>query len=85
MVENNEKMLPCLEKKRFGRRAFFGLLAIVLLTWGYHETLFLLKGDAELMKLGIDLFSVYGPIILGVVGFIFGGLTATDIFMKKKG
>lgn len=77
MGENNEK-------KRIGRRAVFGGAAILLLTWAFYHIVNRLGSDAELLKLGIDLFGVYAPVVLGVIGFIFSGLTATDIFVKGK-
>lgn len=76
MAENNEK-------KRIGRRVTIGGAAIVLVTIAFYVIIFNFKHDAELLKIGINLYGNYTAIILGVVGFIISGLSGTDIFGKK--
>ena len=77
MAENNEK-------KRFGRRAGIGIGAIVLISLAFYVIIFVFKSNADLLKVGLDLFGNYSAIILGIAGFIIGGLSATDILLKKK-
>lgn len=69
MTENNEK-------KRFGRRAGFGITALVLSTASYYVCLF---GGKSL-----DWFNTYSAFVVGIIGFIVSGLTITDILLKKK-
>ncbi len=68
MTKNNEK-------KRFGRRAGFGLGAVVLLTTAFYITLF--------KEVELDWFTKYSTYMVGLLAFIIGGLTATDIWGKK--
>ena len=72
------------EKKRFGRRAAIGIGTIVLITAAFYHIVYIFKTDAELMKLGLDLFGTYSSIMLGLAIFIITGLSATDILLKKK-
>lgn len=77
MAENNEK-------KRFGRRAGIGIGVVVLLSIAFFHVVNKLGSDAILLKLGVDLFGVYAQMVLGVAFLIIGGLSATDILLKKK-
>ena len=77
MAENNEK-------KRIGRRAIIGGAAMLLITVAFYVIIYTFKNDAELLKIGQDLFGNYTAITLGVVGFILGALSATDLLGKKK-
>ena len=68
MAENNAK-------KKFGRRAGFGIGAITLVTVAFYICLF---KDVDL-----NWFVKYASIIVGVYGFIVGGLTVTDVLGKR--
>lgn len=62
------------EKKRFGRRAGGGIIAAGLVTIAFYVCLF--KGaDLAWLKL-------YTTWIVGVYGFVVGGLTLTDLLKK---
>lgn len=67
-MENNEK-------KRFGRRASFGIAALVLITIEHYVAIF--------KSLGIEWPTNYAMYVAGIVAFIIGGLSATDIWGKK--
>ena len=66
-MENNEK-------KRFGRRAGGGIIAASLITVAFYICLFK----------GVDLtwLKFYTQWIVGVYGFVVGGLTLTDLLKK---
>jgi hypothetical protein len=68
MPENNN------EKKRFGRRAGGGIIAAGLITIAFYVCLF---ADADLAWL-----KLYTTFIVGVYGFVVGGLTLTDLLKK---
>jgi len=74
MPENN---------KRIGRRAIIGgsALALNAITLVYIIEKFL--AVPELMPIGMQFFGTFSASIFGVVAFIVGGLSATDIFVKK--
>jgi len=61
-------------KKRIGRRAIGGLIAIILITVAYYITIL---SDAS-----IDWFKIYTGVILIVYGLAVGGLTWTDLMRK---
>lgn len=65
MSENNN------EKKRFGRRAACGFTTVALITGAFYVCVFK----------GVDLswFVEYSKVMVYVLGFVVGGLTATDI------
>ena len=75
MAENN---------KRFGRRAGIGSTAIALLTVAFYMVLCVCRKDPELMKIGRELFADYAVYVFGTAAFVIGGLSATDIFLKRK-
>jgi len=62
-------------KKRIGRRATGGLIAIVLVTVAYYVTMLT---DAK-----IDWFKIYTGVILIIYGLAVGGLTWTDLILRK--
>lgn len=64
------------EKKRFGRRAGGGIIVASLITMAFY---FCILKDVEL-----DWFKVYTTVMIGVYGFVVGGLTLTDLLNKKK-
>jgi len=66
-MENNEK-------KRIGRRATGGLIAIALVTVAYYVTM--------LTDATIDWFKIYTGVILIIYGLAVGGLTWTDLMRK---
>lgn len=70
MMEDNN------EKKRFGRRAGFGITALALSTISYYVCLF--------KNVPLEWFNTYSAFVVGIIGFIIGGLTITDILLKKK-
>ena len=76
-MENNEK-------KRIGRRAIIGGSALGLVSAALVYIVETLKTTPELLELGMKLFGSYTGIVFGVTAFIIGGLSATDIFIKKK-
>lgn len=62
------------EKKRFGRRAGGGIIAASLVTIAFYICLF--KGaDLTWLKL-------YATWVVGIYGFVVGGLTLTDLLKK---
>ena len=71
------------EKKRIGRRAIIGGSAILLIQGTLVYIVESFKADPELLGIGMGFFNAYTSIVLAIVGFIIGGLSATDIFKKK--
>ena len=67
-MENNEK-------KRFGRRAFFGEQAIILISIAFILCMF--QFDEPMV--GLKWFLVYSAFIVGISGLVSGLLTKTDI------
>jgi len=61
-------------KKRIGRRAIGGLIAIVLVTIAYYATM--------LTDATIDWFKIYTGVVLIIYGLAVGGLTCTDLMRK---
>ena len=70
--------------KRIGRRAVIGGSGLILVSIALVYIIETLKTTPEMLELGMKLFSSYTTIVFGVVAFIIGGLSATDIFVKKK-
>ena len=70
--------------KRIGRRAVIGGSGLMLVSVALVYIIETLKTTPEMLGLGMKLFSSYTTIVFGVVAFIIGGLSATDIFVKKK-
>jgi len=70
--------------KRFGRRAGIGIAAISLLTVAFYVVLIFCRANADLMKIGRELFADYAVYVFGTAVFIIGGLSATDIFTLRK-
>jgi len=62
------------EKKRFGRRAGGGIIAVTLITVAFYICLF---KDVDLSWL-----KLYTTWVVGVYGFVVGGLTLTDLLKK---
>jgi len=62
-------------KKRIGRRATGGLIAIVLVTIAYYATM--------LTDATIDWFKIYTGVVLIIYGLAVGGLTWTDLILRK--
>jgi len=62
-------------KKRIGRRATGGLIAIVLVTVAYYVTM--------LTDATIDWFKIYTGVVLIIYGLAVGGLTWTDLILRK--
>lgn len=62
-------------KKRFGRRAFFGEQAIILISVAFVLCMF----HFEELDLGLKWFLVYSAFIVGISGLVSGLLTKTDI------
>lgn len=67
-MENNEK-------KRFGRRAFFGEQAIILISVAFVLCMF--QFDEPMV--GLKWLLVYAAFISGISGLVSGLLTKTDI------
>jgi len=63
------------EKKRFGRRAGGGIITVSLITIAFYICLF--KGA------DIAWLTFYTKWIAGVYGVVVGGLTLTDLLIKK--
>lgn len=63
------------EKKRFGRRAFFGEQAIIFISVAFVLCMF----HFEKLDLGLKWFLVYSAFISGISGLVSGLLTKTDI------
>lgn len=70
--------------KRIGRRAIIGGSAVLLIQGTLIYIIETFKHSAELLSLGFQIFGTYTGIVLGIVAFVIGGLSATDIFLKKK-
>ena len=71
------------EKNRIGRRAIIGGSAIFLIQVTLVYIIESFKHDSELLAMAMGFFNAYTSIVLAIVGFIIGGLSATDIFKKK--
>ena len=61
--------------KRIGRRAIGGLITIILVTVAYYVTM--------LTEATIDWFKIYTGVVLIIYGLAVGGLTWTDLILKK--
>ena len=70
-----ENQIDALGKKRWGRRALGGAVWAILLTAAYYVILF--KGGDLLWWTEYAKYMTYG------LGFIVGGLSLTDIILKK--
>lgn len=68
MPENNN------EKKRFGRRAGGGIVAVSLITLAFYVCIF--------SSVDMAWFKIYTTFITGVYGFVVGGLTLTDLLKR---
>ena len=66
-MENNNK--------RIGRRAIGGLITIILVSVAYYVTM--------LTDATIDWFKIYTGVVLIIYGLAVGGLTWTDLILKK--
>ena len=66
-MENNNK--------RIGRRAIGGLITIILVTVAYYVTM--------LTEATIDWFKIYTGVVLIIYGLAVGGLTWTDLILRK--
>ena len=62
--------------KRFGRRALATVVYALLVTVSFYYSM--IKGA------DIAWFSEYTKYMFGALGFLIGGLTATDVFNKFK-
>lgn len=61
--------------KRIGRRAIGGLITIILVTVAYYVTM--------LTEAKIDWFKIYTGVVLIIYGLAVGGLTWTDLILRK--
>ncbi len=68
MPENNN------DKKRFGRRAGGGIVAASLITIAFYVCIL---ADVDLAWL-----KLYTTFVVGIYGFVVGGLTLTDLLKK---
>ena len=76
------------EKKRFGRRATFGVASLVLITVGFYVSMIvfvLVKSNPEL---GLKWWLMYALLTFAICGLTSGLLTVTDVkgflpFTKK--
>jgi len=64
------------EKKRFGRRAGDGVVAMGLITIAFYVCIF--------NNVNLDWFQLYTSFVVGILGFVITGLTLTDLLLKKK-
>jgi len=64
------------EKKRFGRRAGGGIVAVALISIAFYVCIF--------NQVKMDWFELYTQFIAGILGFVVTGLTLTDLLLKKK-
>jgi len=67
-MENNN------EKKRFGRRAGGGIVAVSLITIAFYVCIF--------NTVDMDWFKLYTSFVTGILGFVVTGLTLTDLLKK---
>ena len=74
------------EKKRFGRRATFGVISLILITVAFYVCMIVFaKSKAEL---GLNWWLMYALFTFGISGLASGLLTITDVkgllpFAKK--
>lgn len=66
------------------RRFFVTVAAIGLITIAFYLIIFLCRHDAEIFKLGRDMFADYSFIIFGSAGILVGGLSWTDFAKVRK-
>lgn len=65
---------PNNEKKRFGRRAGGGIIVASLISLAFYVCIF--------KTVDLEWFKVYTTFMVGVYGFVVGGLTLTDLLKK---
>ena len=82
MPENNN------EKKRFGRRAQFGVASLILTTVAFYVCMIVFVLVKEKAELGLNWWLMYALFTFGISGLASGLLTITDVkgllpFAKK--
>ena len=80
-MENNEK-------KRFGRRAIFGVVSLALTTVAFYVCLIVFVLMKSKPELGLNWWLMYALFTFGISGLASGLLTITDVksllpFTKK--
>ncbi len=65
---------PNNEKKRFGRRAGGGVVAVTLISLAFYVCIF--------KTVDLEWFKIYTSFIVGILGFVITGLTLTDLLKK---
>ena len=80
-MENNEK-------KRFGRRALFGVVSLVLTTVAFYVCMIVFVLMKSKPELGLNWWLMYALFTFGISGLASGLLTITDVkgllpFTKK--
>jgi hypothetical protein len=76
------------EKKRFGRRARFGVAALVLITVGFYVSMIVFVLVKDKPELGLNWWLMYALLTFAICGLTSGLLTITDVkgflpFAKK--
>ena len=76
------------EKKRFGRRAKFGVAALVLITLGFYVSMIIFVLVKDKPELGLNWWLMYALLTFAICGLTSGLLTVTDVkgflpFTKK--
>ncbi len=82
MTKNNN------DKKRFGRRAAFGVVSLVLITVAFYVCMIVFTKSKLDAELGLNWWLMYALFVFGISGLASGLLTITDVkgflpFAKK--
>ena len=76
------------EKKRFGRRATFGVVSLILTTIAFYVCMIIFVIVESKPELGLNWWLMYALFTFGISGLASGLLTITDVksllpFVKK--
>ena len=76
------------EKKRFGRRAAFGVVSLILTTIGFYTSMIVFVLVKDKPELGLKWWLMYALLTFAICGLTSGLLTITDVkgflpFAKK--
>ncbi len=67
------------EKKRFGRRAKFGVASLTLITAGFYVSMIVFVLIKDKAELGLKWWLMYALLTFAICGLTSGLLTVTDV------